>query len=157
MKLIVCKGYRILCCKNNFVDDGRVRVRSNWSYGLGLGLGLGLEPCGLVNITVGRFGPASGRTDAFCAPRRPTPGAAGRADSEYAECCHCRSSCLSLAVTDARATFFNKPLWSHDHVSQQTAVDIAEVRRCRGRFRALPVIGAARRYGCIDWQGVTCY
>ena len=52
----------------------------------GLGLGLGLEPCGLVNITAGRFGPASGRTDAFCAPRRPTPGAAGRADSEYAEC-----------------------------------------------------------------------
>ena len=41
------------------------------SFGLGLGLGLGLEPCGLVNITVGRFGPASGRTDAFCAPRRP--------------------------------------------------------------------------------------
>ena len=52
------------------------------------GLGLGLEPCGLVNITAGRFGPASGRTDAFCAPGRPTPGAAGRADSEYAEC-HC--------------------------------------------------------------------
>ena len=52
----------------------------------GLGLGLGLEPCGLVNITAGRFGPASGRIDAFCAPRRPTPGAAGRADSEYAEC-----------------------------------------------------------------------
>jgi len=52
----------------------------------GLGLGLGLEPCGLVNITAGRFGPASGRTDAFCAPGRPTPDAAGRADSEYAEC-----------------------------------------------------------------------
>ena len=60
MKLTVCKGYRILCCKNNFVD-GRERVRCcNWSYGLGLGLGLvsfglglglGLEPCGLVNIT----------------------------------------------------------------------------------------------------------
>ena len=52
----------------------------------GLGLGLGLEPSGLVNITAGRFGPASGRTDAFCAPGRPTPGAARRADSEYAEC-----------------------------------------------------------------------
>ena len=69
MKLIVCKGYRILCCKNNFVDC-RERVRCNWSYGLGLGLktkffglglglvsfglglGLGLEPCGLVNITI---------------------------------------------------------------------------------------------------------
>jgi len=52
----------------------------------GLGLGLGLEPSGFVNITAGRFGPASGRTDAFCATRSPTPGAAGRADSEYAEC-----------------------------------------------------------------------
>ena len=63
MKLIVCKGYRILCCKNNFVDCLE-RVRCYWSYGLGLGLGLGLvsfglglglglEPCGLVNITAG--------------------------------------------------------------------------------------------------------
>ena len=64
MKLIVCKGYRKLCCKNNFVNC-RERVRCYWSYGLGLGLGLktkffglslglglGLEPCGLVNITV---------------------------------------------------------------------------------------------------------
>ena len=57
MKLIVCKGYRILCCKNNFVDcQERVGLRCYWSYGLGLvsfgfGLGLGLEPCGLVNIT----------------------------------------------------------------------------------------------------------
>ena len=33
MKLTVCKGYRIQCCKNNFVD-GRERVRCNWSYGL---------------------------------------------------------------------------------------------------------------------------
>jgi len=31
MKLIVCKGYRILCCKNNFVDC-RGRVRCYWSY-----------------------------------------------------------------------------------------------------------------------------
>ena len=33
MKLRVCKGYRILCCKNiyNFVD-GRERVRCYWSY-----------------------------------------------------------------------------------------------------------------------------
>jgi len=50
MKLIVCKGYRILCFKNNFVDcQERVGLRCYWSYGLGLGLGL--EPCGLVNIT----------------------------------------------------------------------------------------------------------
>jgi len=58
--LIVCKGYRILCCKNKFVDCLE-QVRCYWSYGLGLGLGLvsfgiglglGLEPCGLVNITV---------------------------------------------------------------------------------------------------------
>ena len=48
MKLIVCKGYRILCFKNNFVDCPE-RVRCYWSYGLGLGLGL--KPCGLVNIT----------------------------------------------------------------------------------------------------------
>ena len=46
----MCKGYRILCCKNNFVDC-RGRVRCYWSYGLGLGLGLGREPGGLVNIT----------------------------------------------------------------------------------------------------------
>ena len=46
VKLTVCKGYRILCCKNNLVDCWE-RVRCYWSYGLGLGL----EPRGLVNIT----------------------------------------------------------------------------------------------------------